>query len=44
MTNIINSFPVNWYCVSLFNQACYIDENLPGDIKIKYVVVVLHIS
>ena len=35
ITNIINSFPVNWYCVSLFNQACYIDENLPEYINIK---------
>ena len=31
----IDEFPKNWYCVSLFNMACYIEKKLPQYIDIK---------
>ena len=38
-------FSRNWECVSLFNQACYIEDNLPEyiNIKDKFVGERLHI-
>jgi len=31
----IDRFPPNWQCVSLFNQACYIEDDLPQFIHIR---------
>ena len=31
----IAEFPPDWYCVSLFNMACYINNNLPEYINVR---------
>ena len=35
LSELTRDFPENWECVSLFNQACYIEDNLPEYINIK---------